>query len=409
MPAGDIKISTLKCGDLDLTTPKDATYGVINIHEHILNMYGPAIDIEIIDYNDALGKYKLNGSYDKDIEIKFSVADTGKNFGFKFKFFQNKNVSDMASQNKGSLHSKQYQIRGVSKELLNAQGNYVSKSYEELTSKMVEDILKNNFKTDKKVEIMEATKGKRRFVFSNEHPLKALLKLNNDHVAQESKSSAYVLFQRVENGNSKYIFSTFEKLFKQSPVIELKQTTLLDYGSLPESDKQKAILKFDVPDSFFTPVRSFEKAQQKSYNPTTGQIDEKQKKNKFELPGKEMYNEVSYANSVPVATIKDPANDKISTGLTEARKNRAQFISHLSQNYASLEVVGNPDIKLGSMINLKIPKRNNEGSANETQFNGKALVVSIKHKIKYLSERPRYTMELGLVKGSFNEGGGENG
>ena len=78
---------------------------------------------------------------------------------------------------------------------------------------MVEDILKNNFKTDKQVEIMEPTKGKRRFVFSNEHPLKALMKLNNDHVAQESKSSAYVLFQKSENGNSKYVFSTFEKLF----------------------------------------------------------------------------------------------------------------------------------------------------------------------------------------------------
>ena len=43
MPAGDIKISSLKIGDLDLTNSQEATYVGFNIYEDILNPYGPKI------------------------------------------------------------------------------------------------------------------------------------------------------------------------------------------------------------------------------------------------------------------------------------------------------------------------------------------------------------------------------
>jgi len=61
------------------------------------------------------------------------------------------------------------------------------------------------------------------------------------------------------------------------------------------------------------------------------------------------------------------------------------------------------------MINLEIFKKSNsENSSGESQFNGKALVVSIKHVIRQLGDNPRYLMELGVVKGSYKEGGDNN-
>ena len=69
MPAGDIKISSLKIGDLDLTNSQEATYVGFNIYEDILNPYGPMAEIRVLDYQDALGKNNIQGAYDKDVEI----------------------------------------------------------------------------------------------------------------------------------------------------------------------------------------------------------------------------------------------------------------------------------------------------------------------------------------------------
>ena len=411
MPAGDIKISKLKVGDIDLTNFNQATYGEVNIFEDILNMYGAACEVQVIDHSDALGKTKTNGSFDKDIEIAFSTADSGGQVGFKFKFFGNKNLQDSADNHEGGLKSKTYEIRGVCQELLSAQSNPVKYSAEEPTSKMVETILKKGFKTDKQIDIQEQTKGKRRFEFQNEHPLKCLQTLNNEHVSQQNKSSAFVCFQRSESGKQKYIFATFEHLFKQSSVATLKQVTTLDSGA-SEKEKQNAILSFNVSDSFFTPTRGFSKAEQYSYNPTTGKSDQvAQKPQNYSVAGSATYKAPpSNASSVPVHTVKDSANDKTATGVADARKNRTDFLSHLTQNHATLEVIGNAAIKLGSIVKLEIPKKaDSGGSAGETQFNAEALVVSIRHKIKPAGQSPRYTMLLGVVKGGFKEGGDGNG
>jgi len=281
MPAGDIKISKLKIGDIDLTDPKQAGTAGFEIYEDILSITGPYAEIQVVDHSDALGKTNLNGSYDKDVEIAFSLADGGSNASFKFKMMQNKNMSEGATEKQGSGHNKQYSIRCCSPEMLSAQGNFVKKSYEDQTSKMVEDILKNNFKTDKSVDA-ESTFGSRRFMFSNEHPLSALKRLNSEHVSDENKSSAFVLFQQCDGGSQKYVFSTFEKLFKGSSVVTLSQNATLGSSSTSESDKQNSIRWIKVPDSFNTPTRSLSKAQQTTYDPTTGTGDQvDQKKQKF--------------------------------------------------------------------------------------------------------------------------------
>jgi hypothetical protein len=88
---------------------------------------------------------------------------------------------------------------------------------------------------------------------------------------------------------------------------------------------------------------------------------------------------------------------------------RSEYLSHLAQNSAELEVIGNPKIKLGNMIDLKIFKKSEgNNAAGETQFNGKALVVAIRHKVKPLGQSPRYTMILRVIKASYKEGNDGN-
>jgi hypothetical protein len=280
---------------------------------------------------------------------------------------------------------------------------------------MVEDIVKNNFKSDKQIEIKETTRGQRRMVFHQEHPVEALKKLNDEHVSSQNESSLFTLFVTNDGGNQKYVFSTFEELFKQSPVVKLTQSATLGAGA-SEEEKQNSIIWFKASDSFFTPSRPMDKSNEQTYNLVTGKAHNVPPKPapqyKFSDPQGVYGNfQGSGDDRVPAQKLNDPANNKNTpTFVGDAKTKRQAYFSHLAQNAAELEIAGNSSIKLGSVIELNIPgKTDSSNSLGEKQMNGKALVVAIRHKIKPFTETPRYTMVLRVVKASYKEGGGGNG
>lgn len=409
MPVGDISIKSLKVGDIDLTSKQDTSFVGFNIYEDILNPYGPLCEIRVLDPSDALGKKNLNGAYDKDIEIELG---SGTNFGgskkFKFKMYQNKNLNDQSMNNYGSGHSKQYDVRGVCPELINAQGNYMQKSYNEQTHKVVEDVVKKGFKSKLQVDVRSKSDVQRRVILNNKHPLDCIKDLNSLHVSNEDKSSCFVLFQETKQ-DQKYVFATFEKLFKEKSVATLKQSTTLDATKSSEKEKLNSIIWFKPSNSFFTPSRPLSKSRQKTFNFTTHKAGapEEDEETQFKLPDQPVYKGNSKSSKeVPIPHTYDKANDKQKHTTADAKTNRAAFLSHLAQNSAELETYFNPDIHLGSMITLEIPNKSNDGgSGGEKQFNGKCLVVAIRTKIKPAGQSPRATMILRVVKASYKEGG----
>lgn len=407
MAAGDVKIKTLKIGDIDLNDAKTASYVGFNIYEDILNPYGPLCEIRVMDHSDALGKKKLNGSFDKDIEISLSGSDFGGAKTYKMKMYQNKNLNDLSMNNSGSGHSKQYDIRGVPVEMLNAQGNYMQKSYKDQTHKIVEDVVKKGFKSKLQVDVKSKSDVQRRVILNNKHPIDCIKDLNSLHVSNEDKSSCFVLFQ--ETGDQqKYVFATFEKLFKEQSVVTLKQSTTLDASKSSFEKKQNSIIWFKPSNSFFTPSRPLSKSAQKTFNFTThgSYAPNKEEETKFKLPDEPVYKGNSQnAKEVPIYHTYDKANDKQKHTTADAKTTRAAFLSHLAQNSAELETYFNPKIKLGSMITLEIPNKSNSEGGGEKQFNGKCLVVAIRTKIKPLGQSPRATMILRVVKASYKEGG----
>lgn len=417
---GDIQINSLKIGDIDLTNFNQATYDSFEIYEDILSPHGAVASINVIDHSDVLGSnpQTMNGSYDKDVDIRFTLAGGGgEEVAFKFKMLRNKNLIDGGEEKRGSGHSKRYQIRCCSPELLNSQGNYIQKNYKEQTSKIVEDIYKNGFKTKKEFEIKDQTVGQLKYNINRIHPAEALKSLQKLHVSAQNESSLYITFERSENGNQKFIFTTFEQLFQESPVATLKQSTTLSGSQASAQDKSNAILQLRIPDSFYTPSRPLTKTSKTSYNVVTGvqQTDPADKEPKFKYADSSpTFEQVNHASSkkdtqIPSRTVIDPANDEKRTGIAEANAKRTAFMAHLSQNYGKVHIIGNPKIKLGSMVELEIFKKADNPNGGESQFNGKALVVSIKHIISPAGQSPGYTMELGVVKASYKEGGGNNG
>jgi len=419
MSYGEINIQTLRIGSMDLAAANPGLYmSYMNIYEDILNPLGPVGEVTVVDAIDALGSVNLNGR--EEAQISFSGSDfLGGDKNFKFRLLQNSNLDDSSQANYGAGKNKQYQLKLVRPELINSQGNYVKKSYNQNTSDIVKDIVKENLKSDLEVDVKDSTKGQRRFVFQEEHPMEAFKKLSNEHVSAQNESSLYTLYMTDDGGQQKYVMSTFEELFKQSPVVKLTQTSTLGAGA-SESDKQNSIIWFKASDSFFTASRPFDKTNEQSYNLTTGKLSNvpPPRPPDYGTADGTTSSSGAYGNynrdveKVPVRTINDPVNNKNQkTEISDARKKRTAFYSHIAQNAAELEIPGNPNIKLGSMIELNIPGKSDPSadSMGEKQMNGKALVVSIRHKVLPICQSPRYTMILRVVKASYKEGGGQNG
>lgn len=407
MAVGDIKISKFSIGDMDANDIKNVNIVGFKIDEDILNPLGPILEVRVNDYSDALGRFKITGK--EDVKLTFGIDGfvTDK-LNFDMKLLQNKNLTNGSTENK-AMHTKEYDLRAGLQEILAAQGNYIQESFETQTSEMLKQIYQKYLKTERTLEIKSPTDGQRRLIFSNEPFAQVFKKLNMDHVSSKDKSSCFVTFFQTDESKGKFIFATYEELFKQSPVVKLTQTSTLSGSGSTDLDRQNSIIWMNVGDSFFSPARPLTRSAQASVNMTTNYVTKVDSRNPqfYTADGNRSIDAPNTTKEVPVRTVNDNANNRNPNRVPEARQNRAAFIALLTQNSGDLEVYGNPKIKLGSMIELNIPKKADPSVSgkNETQFNGKALVTRITHIIKPIGQNPRYTMVLKVVKASNKEGG----
>lgn len=403
MALGDVIWQTVKIGSLDLLNSEASFFG-IDIYEDINDPFGsPLIEINVIDPIDALNKNKITGSYDSnEVEVRFKYEPTGEVVGFKGKMHSLKDQMDrMGNLDDASGHSKQYQIRAVQPEFFRAQGQRVQKGFSGPTTKHVEDIFKTI--SDKKVQT-DAPSEPRDKTFGRVHPIDAVQALMREHSSTTYKSSAYVIFQQWKNGQPKIIQTTYEQLLQQAPVVNLKERTDLNYSGTTEDDMQNSIMYGQYDPSFSEP-RALSKTSKNSFNLSNHAVVSETPKQDVKTKNP-AFNGITYVVDTPDQTNEDTMNNSQKHTASDAKRNRAQYLAHLMQGEATIEVTGNPKITLGSIINLEIPKKTDDNeSGGENQFNKTALVVAIRHKIKPAGQNPRYTMVLELVKGGMVQGG----
>lgn len=414
MASGDINIDTFKVGGIDLTDVETAHLVGFNIYEDMLSPFGPVAEARVLDHADKLGENNINGS--EEVEISFSDGDGGNTRSFKFKLCQNKNLNDGTVDKSGSMKVKQYDLRMISPEMIKAQANHVQKTYnDKATSEIVKDMHKQI--SDKDIEVEETKK--QRLQFDRDHYVDAIHKIYGRSVSSQNKSSVFAYYQYGEGEQQKYRFETFEKAFQRSSDLKFKQDATIASRSPDEQAQKQNLLWFKPSDSFFTPTRPLDLASQTTYNRETGVVHvvKKDQQNKdYKVAGELVYKEYKGDGQQkddkkpPVYTHHSPANEKSDTGLAEARTHKAAFLSHLAQNSAEFECIGDPSITVGKCIDLDIPNKSTSGGqGNEKQFNGKALVVAVRHKIKPQGQTPRYTCVVRVVKAGYDQGGGQDG
>lgn len=403
---GDIVWQTLKIGQLDLLNSEAGFHGV-EIYEDINDPFGsPLFEINVVDPIDALNKYKVTGSYDENpIEIKFKYEPTGEIVGFKGKMHSNKNLRDnAASQQEGSQKTKFYQIRGVQDEWFKAQGSVEKHFPSSPTTTHVEKVFKEVIKTDKPFET-RAPSEPRETTFSREHPINVTQKLLQQHTSKRYKSSAYTIFQEWKNGNPKIVQTTYEQLFEQAPVVTLKERMDLNSVGISELDQQNSIMWAEYHPSW-SETRPASKAKLNTFNSATHTVVDQNYRGDTPSNQPAYRTPASYTDSYYVRASEDQFNNGQPHTNSEAKRRRAQYLAHLTQGNAKIEIPGNPKITLGSVIELDIQKKtDNNEFGGEGQFNKKAIVVSIRHKIKPAGATPRYTMVLELAKAGMERGG----
>jgi len=394
---GEIRIQSLKVGGVDLNSQQASSYG-FEIYENIFSSYGPAAEITAVDQNDSVSQLKGG----EDSEIKFTVENGGGTIGFKFKSYMNKNLSDGASEGQGALKFKKYKLRLVSVEALNAQGKYVDKAYDDKTTNMCKKVLEDYYKTDKQIEIDEASDEKRVIRGNKDHPRDFMQKINDEHVGSKSKSSAFCVYQEHDNGNQKYKIGTFEGLFGKPSVGKWSQRADLASSSATDADRQNSIMWFNAGESFNMALDHTKKATEASYNMSTASPTYvSSKDNKYKTLGTPPRSEAKYAEEVPVNKNLSMVNEKQRTQASTAKANKYQFLSYLAENSCTFEIIGTSKIKLGCVMELDLPKRTEFGGGKERQVNGKVCVVEIRHKIRPAGQVPRYTMVIRAVKAAY--------
>ena len=404
MSVGGIIFLTVKVGEMDLLNG-DASFHGIDIFEDITDPFSsPLIEINVVDPSDALNKHKITGSYDENpIEIKFKYEPTGEIVGFKARMHSNVNQMDnMGNDDRSSGHHKQYQIRGVQEEVFRANGANVEKAFSGPTTEHVKKIFERI--SDKDVVNGDNSEPRDK-LFGRVGTKEAIQQLLKEHTSSKYQSSAYTIFQEWKNGNPKIVQTTYEQLFEQNSVVTLKERTDLNTSGISEEDHQNSIMWAEY-DPSFSASRPMSKAVKKSYNPSTGvvvdenyQQDTKSKKPAYNSPA-------SYADKFDVRHMEDTANNGQPHNNADAKRKRAQYLSHLMQGSARIEIPGNPKITLGCKITLDVPKKTDDNqSGGEGQMNKECIVVSIRHKIKPAGQEPRYTMILELVKAGMEKGG----
>ena len=410
MAAGDININSFRVGNIDLSDPQNAVLIGFNVYEDILSPFGPVAEARVLDHTDQLGKNDFNGS--EKVEISFSTGTGGQSRTFNFKLSANKNLNDGSVDKSGSGHAKQYNLRMVSEEMVKAQQKHVQKTFNNKPAgDAVKDIVKSF--SDKDVETEETKK--QRLQFDREHPIDALKKVYGRSVSTQNKSSLFMLYQTGDGGQQKYRYETWEKAFQRSSNLKFKQNFTIAAKTPNEQEQNENLLWFKVSDSFKSVTRGMSKTSQTTYNRETGVAHrvKQDPEDNFKVAGNPVY-KASKSDSdkpdtkPPVYHMNSPSNEKSDHGLGKAKANRAAFLSHLAQNSAEFECIGNPEMTVGKIIDLDIPNKSQDGSgANEKQFSGKALVVAVRHKIKPLGQTPRYTCVVRVVKAAYDQGGGK--
>lgn len=404
---GSIVFNNFNVGSVDMLNPNLVQFNSLDIYEDITKPIFSA-QAEVLDYNDVMGNFMITGK--EPVNISFSVPGT-QGASFDMVLFDCQNLDDQTKQMSGSGKYKTYSLSMASIDVMMNRIKRLSKSYNQPTSEIVQDAWSTI--TNAPVNTPDPTNGNQRVISNNQAVFDFLAGIHERHVSQKFKSSLYTLFASRSGGGENRNFATYEYLMTQGAIFNLLQDYTTSGRSLTTNTAMNQLLWFLPSQVWNTPYRWNSSSNEGRYNIATGIWQGVTNKiNEFVILGQESMSseEMALVNGVadnqkPYRhTHIDPHNDKDKTGISEAKTNRANYLKDLMQNTINFEINGNPNLAVGNVVNLYIPKKADVQDGTEALINGPVLLTKIRHKINPFSASPRYTMVCEAIKAAFDEG-----
>lgn len=409
----DLITGAVSQGGGSFTDTRLATFVDFSIYESIFQPFVTA-EIDVYDVGDALGTLKITG--DETIQITYSVPGINPVIDITLSLTELANITNL-----GSLKAKSYQLRATSTEMLYAQQRYVTDNFNELTSDIVKKVVTNSFNlavTKKTITVLVPTAVSQKINANNENPIVFLDRLKERHVASTGNTHLYVLFEQRGSGGWGYNFTTFDQLLTQPPGTGYVFTVdpgLMSADITQRNEYVKAIY-LQLPRSFYTPTQfSGGKVNVVTYNTATGVSSNNvisYNPNNFNFSGTSTDSPVSNEQVTNINTTQtpppiyvpiDPVNQQSATQIANAAAQRSQFMTRLQNDMGMIEVYANPDLRLGDVMTLSIPKSSANASPGDTEqmVNQGVLIVSLRHKVGLSTHNPRATYVIGFVKAGY--------
>lgn len=402
----------IQIGDLSNDFLSQFVYS-IQIIENIFSSY---IEANIVLIDGASLKERINFKGDEKVVIKFnSVLNQPTTYNLNIARIEQTVITNTA-------RSKSFTIKAVSSELIWDSMINVSRSYKGSTKDMIQDLLKNFLKSNKKIEV-ENTKDLECIIIPYLSPFQAIDMIRKRSVSEDSPknnySSAFLFFENQDG----FTFKSMEYLFKEAQnkntltytqKMDLVSDIKNSFGAVSDLNQAFTFYGYNISRDFDLPEQLSRGALQTTiiqYDITKKKFSSRKfqfNKETFPLMNKEnseniisdsviqkFNNTENKAFYIPYMSYRETSNLK-PNHLFDIFPEKMCYASIISQFRTLVSIPGNNKLKAGDLINLEVPTYDEDGIKN-TVTSGKYLVATINHNI-VVGIEPKYTCDLELYR-----------
>lgn len=414
--AGDINIISITMRSEDGQKAHDLIQQCksIDIYESI---HSPAIFCELF-ISDSIGllqEFPIIG--EELITISFETP-TNPGEATTYVFHVNDIYNKVIDENQKTMT---YSLQCVSPELFVNTTTYVDKDFNDTISNIVKNIMEENIKSTKKLEV-DKTIGVDIHRNFNMEPFKAIHSLLPLALSDRYLSHAFVFF---ENRHG-YHFTTYEKLIENGRKRMAKGGSDKEffYDAVRKERIEDVNIRNILAYNQITGADSLSKRRGGGYVGTATTIDmqtlgQRQSTftaniglDKFQTLDEDGAAMNTTGNVRAAGKTKRPTafnllpimSNRSKTPLTEGMAARQAFIKQITQNITQIHIYGDSEITVGDVIKCSFPSAagfDNEKGVSRLD-SGNYLVTYVRHMI-INGDRGTHTMSLELVKNNLLE------
>jgi hypothetical protein len=413
---GDVNIIELTLSSED-GQRKETLIGVCAAIDIFESINVPGIFCELV-INDSRRLYQdFPILMEEIITITFETpGNSGNPISYVFHLNEVKNM--VPNENQRTMSCT---IQGVSPELLTNSDKFVDKEYNDNISDIVKNIMEENIKSKKKLQV-DKTIGVDKYSIFNTKPFKAIHSLLEYAISDRYQSHTYTFF---ENRNG-FHFTTYERLIEKGrkELARGSSDNQFFYDSVRKERIEDVNIRNIIAYNKVASATAIEKRSGGAYVGTGTTIDMQtagQRQAVYTANiGNDKFQKMDENGAASNSTnnvrlggkTKRPTafnllpifSNRSKTPLAEAFATRQAFVQHLTQNITQIHIYGDSELTVGDMIKCTLPSASSFDDATGVSRldSGNYLITRLRHII-LINDRPQHTISLELVKNDLSE------